>query len=63
MFYELDENGKFICDAPFVEGLANWTAIAPPQPCVQPFMVGKRNRRTGEWKGEWNDIEPEVTNN
>jgi hypothetical protein len=60
MFYELDENGKFVCDAFETKGLQNWTKLAPPQPCVAPFLVGKRNKKTGEWVGEWQDVEPEI---
>lgn len=56
MFYELDNEGRFVCDALSTEGLENWTKQQPPQPCVAPYMVGKRSKKTGEWKGEWHDV-------
>lgn len=54
MFYELDEQGYFCCQAETIEGLLNWTSLEVPQPCFRPFMVGTR-LDTGEWVGQWGD--------
>lgn len=58
MVYELDENGRFVCDSPDGEaGLENWTLERPPQPCFRPWMEGTR-LESGEWVGEWRDDGP-----
>lgn len=57
MFYELTDNGVFVCDAPSIGGLEDWTQVPPPQPCDSPRFVGTR-LETGEWLGEWVDDGP-----
>lgn len=57
MFYELSETGVFVCDAPSVAGLKDWTQVSPPQPCHSPRFIGDR-LETGEWLGEWVDDGP-----
>ena len=57
MFYELSETGVFVCDAPSIAGLKDWTRVPPPQPCDTPRFVGTR-LEIGEWLGEWVDDGP-----
>lgn len=57
MFYELDSNGVFVCDAHSTNGLQDWTAVELPQPCHAPYMDGVRSE-TGEWVGVWKDAGP-----
>lgn len=62
MIFVISAAGSFLHTAEDKAGYSNWTSESLPQPCWNPRFVGKRNKDTGEWAGNWvHDGEPAPT--
>jgi hypothetical protein len=62
MIFIISAAGSFLHTAEDAAGYSNWTTEPLPQPCWNPRFVGKRDKETGEWVGDWvHDGEPAPT--